>query len=95
MIEDNSMEFDMFEDVRRTLVAVFEKDGHERLVAEKLALYLVQGMRDVPKLITMLVEESTHTQEQVLQAIHDVLDNSLAFEKARNLLRDIEQESND
>lgn len=91
MIEDNSMEFDMFEDVRRRLVTIFERDGNERLVAEKLALYLVQGMRDVPKLITMLVEDGTHTQEQLTKSIRDVLDNALAFEKARNLLSETEE----
>lgn len=91
MIEDNSMEFDMFEDVRRTLVTVFERDGHERLVAEKLALYLVQGMRDVPKLITMLVEDGSHTQEQLIKSIRDVMNNALAFEKARKLLSKVEE----
>ena len=57
MIDDTSLEFDMFEDIRRKLVEVFVREGRARLEAEKIALYVVQGVRDVPKLLTVLTEE--------------------------------------
>ena len=43
MMEDSSLEFDMFEDMRRRLVEVLVSEGCERLDAEKIALYVVQG----------------------------------------------------
>ncbi len=45
MTDDSSIEFDMFEDIRRNLVQVLMNEGHERIAAEKMALYIVQGER--------------------------------------------------
>ena len=33
MVDDNSLEFDMFEDMRRRLVEVLVSEGRERLIA--------------------------------------------------------------
>ncbi len=85
-MEDTSLEFDMFEDVRRKLVEVFERAGYTELDAEKVALYIVQGIRDVPKLIAMLGEADSHTQEEISEAINAVLLNASAMEKARAFL---------
>ena len=46
MIEDTSSEFDMFEDVRRKLTEIFLRGGRELIEAERIALYIVQGVRD-------------------------------------------------
>jgi hypothetical protein len=86
MIDDTSLEFDLFEDVRRKLVEVFVEEGHARLDAEKIALYIVQGVRDVPKLLTAVTEGEGHTHAEVLLTIRAVLENASALEKARNLL---------
>jgi acyl-CoA thioesterase FadM len=45
MTDDSSMEFDMYEEVRRRLAETFEREGHAPLRAEKIALYVVQGIR--------------------------------------------------
>lgn len=86
MIEDNSLEFDMFEDVRRRLVEFYQSEGRERLEAEKLALYLVQGIRYTPKLIATIAEADSHTRKEINDCITSVLDNAHALEKARAVL---------
>lgn len=86
MIEDNSLEFDMFEDVRRRFVEFFQAEGRERLEAEKIALYMVQGIRETPKLIAMMAESDTHSRQEINDCIMAVLDNALALQKARAVL---------
>jgi hypothetical protein len=92
MIEDNSLEFDMFEDVRRVLVEVLMSEGRTELEAEKLALYVVQGIRYMPKLIATLGEASSHTHEEIMRALNIVLENGHALEKARAILHGFDQE---
>ena len=86
MVEDNSLEFDMFEDMRRRLVEVLVSEGRERLEAEKIALYVVQGMREMPKLVKILSESRSHPRAQILSTLKLVLENASALEKARELL---------
>ncbi|MDX6696371.1 MAG: hypothetical protein QOF02_3974 [Blastocatellia bacterium] len=93
MIDDTSLEFDMFEDARQRLVHVLVTQGRERLESEKIALYVIQGLRDMPRLITMLSEPRSHSQAKILQALGVVLDNAAALEKARALLLGLEEQS--
>jgi glycerol-3-phosphate dehydrogenase len=95
MIDDPSLEFDMFEDARQRLVEVLVRQGRDLLEAEKIALYVIQGLRDMPKLITMLSESGSHSAANILQALYLVLDNASALEKAREILLGIRQESAD
>jgi phage terminase large subunit len=80
----------MFEDIRRKLVEVFVRSGRDRLEAEKLALYIVQGMRDVPKLLTILTE--SETDAQILHALLSFLEDATALNKARNILLGLDQQ---
>jgi hypothetical protein len=90
MIEDNSLEFDMFEDVRRRFVEFFQKEGRDRLEAEKIALYMVQGIRDTPKLIAMMAESDSHTRQEISGCITSVLENAAALEKARAIVQGLD-----
>ena len=90
MVEDNSLEFDMFEDMRRRLVEILVSEGRERLDAEKIALYVVQGMREMPRLIKMLSESRSHPRAEILATLRLVLENASALEKAREMLLGIE-----
>ena len=90
MIEDTSLEFDMFEDVRRRLVDHYMGEGRPRLEAEKIALYLIQGMRDIPKLIAIIAEADSRAHAEVNKAIDAVLENAPAFERARAILLGLE-----
>lgn len=86
MIEDNSLEFDMFEDVRRKLAEFYQGEGRERIEAEKIAFYIVQGIRETPKLIATIAEADSHTKQEINQCINSVLENAAALEKARAVL---------
>jgi hypothetical protein len=92
MIEDNSLEFDMFEDVRRRLVEVLVSEGRERLDAEKIALYVMQGLREMPKLVKMLSESRSHPRAEILSTLRLVLENATALERAREMLLGLEAE---
>jgi len=86
MSDDNSLEFDMFEDARRRLVELLVTEGRERLAAEKIALYVVQGLREMPRFVKMLSESRTHTRAEILSTLMLVLENASALEKARIML---------
>ena len=86
MTEDNSLEFDMFEDVRRRLVEVMVTEGRERLDAEKIALYVIQGLREMPRLVKMLSESRSHPRAEILASLDLVLENATALGKAREML---------
>jgi hypothetical protein len=91
-MEDNSLEFDMFEDVRRRLVEVLVSEGRERLDAEKIALYVIQGLREMPKLVKMLSESRSHPRAEILSTLRLTLENAVALEKAREMLLGLEAE---
>jgi hypothetical protein len=91
MVDDNSLEFDMFEDMRRRLVEVLVSEGRERLDAEKIALYIVQGMREMPKFVKMLSESRSHSRAKILSTLRLVLENASALEKARILLLGLDE----
>ena len=86
MVEDNSLEFDMFEDMRRRLVEVLVSEGRERLDAEKIALYVVQGLREMPRLLKLLSESRSHPRAEILATLGLVLENAGALDKAREML---------
>ena len=90
--EDNSLEFDMFEDMRRRLVEVLVSEGRERLDAEKIALYVVQGLRDMPKLVKLLSESRSHPRSEIIATLRLALENASALEKAREMLLELETE---
>ena len=93
MIDDNSLEFDMFEDVRRRLVEVLVSEGRERLDAEKIALYVIQGMREMPKFVKLLSESRSHPRVEILSTLRLVLENASALEKARIMLLGLDEAS--
>jgi hypothetical protein len=93
MVDDNSLEFDMFEDMRRRLVEVLVSEGRERLDAEKIALYIVQGMREMPKFVKMLSESRSHPRAEILSMLRLVLENASALEKARIMLLGLDEAS--
>jgi len=90
MLEDISLEFDMFEDMRRRLVEVLVSEGRERLDAEKIALYVVQGLREMPKLLKILSESRSHPRAEIIATLKLVLENGRALEKAREMLLDLD-----
>lgn len=93
MVNDNSLEFDMFEDMRRRLVEVLVSEGRERLDAEKIALYVVQGLREMPKFVKILSESRSHPRAEILSTLNLILENASALEKARLMLLGLDETS--
>ena len=89
MEEDNSLEFDMFENVRHNLTKVLVREGRELLEAERIALYVVQGMREVPRLINALAK-GTRPDAEVLAVLLSVLNNAAALDKAKHVMLGID-----
>ena len=90
MMEDNSLEFDLLEDVRRRLVEVLVSEGHERLDAEKVALYVMEGLREMQKLIKILSESRSRPRAEILSTLRLTLQKASALEKARDMLAGLE-----
>lgn len=92
MIDDTSMEFDMFEDMRLKLTEVLVGAGHERIKAERIALYVVQGVREVPKLLGALAtRHDTQATAAILEILMNVFDNAPALVKAQNLMLGLDE----
>ena len=87
-IDDSSMEFDLFEDVRCKLAEVMVREGYQPLEAERISLYVIQGVRGVPKLLSALTESVPHPR--TLDLLHNVLNNAAALNKAKNILMRLE-----
>lgn len=82
---DTSLEFDLYESMRRRLARVLAAEGRDEIDAERIALYVMQGVREVPGLLNALASGSTSDAET--RALLDaVLDNAASLERARLLL---------
>lgn len=89
---DPSLEFDTFEYMRSRLTDAFVEGGHEPLEAAKIALYVVQGVRHVPKLLRLFTVEKTPTLDEILDALGPVLDEAPTLGKAKRLLLHLDEE---
>jgi len=82
---ESSLEYDLFESMRRRLARVLASDGREEVEAERIALYVMQGVREVPKLLNALASDNTPDGE-ARDILNVVLDNAASLERARALL---------
>ncbi|HEV2705620.1 MAG TPA: hypothetical protein VGV59_06820, partial [Pyrinomonadaceae bacterium] len=80
MTDDSSIEFDMFEDARRNLVEALVKEGHDQIEAERVSLYVVQGIREVPRLLSTLARGNA-SEAGIISLLNKVLDNASALGK--------------
>lgn len=87
IVEDSSIEFDLFEDARQRLTEFLIAEGHDSLEAERIAFYVVQGVRGVPKLLSMLNQSDARSADRTRAALEAVLTNAPALDKARRMLR--------
>ena len=83
--DESSLEFDMFEEMRRKLTQLLSKEGRDPVEAERIAFYVVQGVREVPRLMTALSRRSS-TDSEVRALLNDVLNNIPSLERARAML---------
>ena len=87
IVEDSSIEFDLFEDARQKLTEFLISEGRDSLEAEHIAFYVVQGVRGVPKLLSMLHQTDIHSADRTRAALEAVLTNASSLDKARRMLR--------
>ena len=83
---ESSLEFDLFEDMRRKLTLVLVEEGRGQVEAERIALYVMQGVREVPKLLNALAGGHT-TAREVRQLLDLILEQGASLDKARALLQ--------
>ena len=83
--EESSLEFDMIEDMRRTLARILAEEGRDPIEAERISLYVMQGLRDVPKLLQAL-GRSKKPATETLALLREVLENVPSLDKARAML---------
>ncbi len=82
---ESSLEFDLFEDMRRKLTHLLVEEGRDEVEAERIALYVMQGVREVPKLLNALAGGHT-TAREIRRLLDLVLDQGASLDKARALL---------
>ncbi len=82
---DPSLEFDILEIARLTLAEGLINAGRPALEAERIALYAIEGIRHVPKLLHVLTRMQSPTPAEIIEALSPVLDEAFALEKARSL----------
>jgi hypothetical protein len=83
---ESSLEFDLFEDMRRKLTRVLTEEGRGEVEAERVALYVMQGVREVPKLLNALAGGHTSARD-IRQLLDLVLEHGASLDKARALLQ--------
>ena len=88
---ESSLEFDLFEDMRRRLMRLLLAEGRDAVEAERIALYVMQGVREVPKLLNALAGGNA-TDHEIRPLLDLVLDNADSLDKARALLQGDEQQ---
>ena len=83
--DESSLEFDMFEDMRRTLTRVLIDEGRDPIEAERISFYVMQGLRDVPRLMNAL-GRGKRTKAETLLLLRDVLNGVSSLDRARAML---------
>lgn len=89
---ESSLEYDLFESMRRRLARVLTVEGREEIEAERIALYIMQGLREVPKLLNALASSNTPDSE-TRDILNVVIDNAASLERARALLSGLDEVS--
>lgn len=84
-VNESSLEFDLFESMRLKLALLLAVGGREAIEAERIALYVMQGVREVPRLLNALASTNTPGDE-TLDILKLALDNAESLERARALL---------
>lgn len=82
---ESSLEFDLFESMRLKLALVLAAGGREEIEAERIALYVMRGVREVPRLLNALASSNT-PGEETRDILKLVLDNADSLARARALL---------
>ena len=83
---DPSLEFDLFEVVRLRLAEALTRRDYDPLEAERIALYVVRGVRPVSQFLKVLTRENPPGDDEIVEALTRTLDEAPAFVRATRLL---------
>jgi hypothetical protein len=89
---ESSLEYDLFENMRRHLARLLAAEGREEIEAERVALYVMQGVREVPKFLNALASGNTPDAE-ARDLLNLVLEGASSLERARALLLGLSDEA--
>lgn len=84
---ESSLEFDLYESMRRRLARVLNESVRDEVSAGRVALYVIRGVREVPDLLNALASGET-SEEETLALLDAVLSGAATLERARTLLRE-------
>ena len=83
---DPSLEFDLFEVVRLRLAEALTRRDYDPLEAERIVLYVVQGVRPVSQFLKVLTTEKAPGDDEIMDALTRTLDEAPTFARATRLL---------
>jgi hypothetical protein len=86
MNENQNAEFAWFKRVQGKLRDAFLKEGYDNFEAQELGFLVAQAVRDVPALLHLLEEAGSHSNDEILDAVHAVLSNRFAMNEAARKL---------
>ena len=89
MNEEQKREFEQFEIIKDKLVRAFA-EGYKHPSSAELGFYVAHAIRDVPALLRMLDEYETHSNDEILDAIHAVVSNHFSLSEANRILTTIQ-----
>jgi hypothetical protein len=83
---DPSLEFDLFEVVRLRLAEALARRDYDPLEAERIALYVVRGVRPVSQFLKVLTREKAPGDDEIVDALTRALDEAATLMRAARLL---------
>ena len=91
----SSLEFDVMEMARLRLVEALMSTGRPILEAERIALYVTQGLRNAPHFLRVVTRLEAPPPAEILEALGPVLGEAYALEKAKFMLLHPEDEQHE
>lgn len=82
----SSLEFDVLEMARLRLVEALMGTGRPVLEAERIALYITQGLRNAPNFLRVVTRLEAPPPTEILEALDLVLGEAYALEKAKSMM---------
>ena len=94
MNEEEKREFEQFKIVAEKLTRAFV-EGYNHAHAQELGFYVAQAIRDVPVLLRLLDDYESHSNDEILDAIHAVVSNHSSLTEANRLLTSVKHDCGD
>ena len=82
---ETSLEYDLFEEMRRNLSRLLAEGGRDPVDAERISLYVMQGVREVPRLLNALASGNA-PDEETRELLGVVLEAAASLDRARAML---------